>query len=100
MTSDLTYMRPRSMSARTNPFRGNRRATPLTPEAARRQGAISTLAFRLLGGRSPALDFLNVDNPRVGGRPLAIATQSDAGFASVEREIRAQSSLPADQHVR
>jgi hypothetical protein len=54
----------------------------------------------LLGGRSPALDFLNVDNPRVGGRPLAIATQSDAGFASVEQEIRAQSILPAEQHAR
>lgn len=100
MTTDRAEPRPRPISARTNPFRGNRRAIPLAPEAARRQGAISALAFRLLGGRDPALDFLNFDNALLGGRPLAVATQSDTGYASVEREIHALSILPVDRHAR
>jgi hypothetical protein len=64
---------------------------PLAPHDAERQGAISALAFQLLGGRDPALDFLNTENGLLGGRPIAIATQSDAGYASVEREIRSRS---------
>lgn len=99
MTSDQPTSRPRSISLRTNPFRGNRRATPLAPEAAQRQGAISALAFRLLGGRDPALHFLNTDNALLGGRPLAVATRGEAGYASVEREIRSLSILPVDRHA-
>ncbi|MGN6691159.1 MAG: hypothetical protein ACTHJU_09490 [Sphingopyxis sp.] len=49
------------------------------------------MAFQLLGGRDPALGFLNTENGPLGGRPIAIATQSDAGYAIVEHEIRSRS---------
>jgi hypothetical protein len=63
-----------SASTRTNPFRRNRNVTPLAQENARRQGAISALAFQLLGGRDAALDFLNTEDAILSGRPIAIAT--------------------------
>ena len=90
--------RPASASLRTNPFRRNRRLTPLAPDDAQRQGAISALAFQLLGGRDAALDFLNTEDAVLSGRPIAVATQSEAGYASVEREIRARSVLPGARH--
>src|SRR3546814_7569808 len=76
MTLCSTQSRPGRASARTNPFRRNRNITPLAPERAQRQGAISALAFQLLGGRDAALDFLNTENKPLGGRPIAVATQS------------------------
>jgi hypothetical protein len=80
-----------SPPSRTNPFRNKRSFAPLAQEDRQRQGAISGLAFQLLGGRDPALDFLNSENAALGGRPIAIATQSISGYAAVEREIRARS---------
>jgi uncharacterized protein (DUF2384 family) len=56
------------------------------PEQAARQGEITRLAFLLLG-REQAIDFLNGDHAGLGGRPLALATASDAGRASVEAEL-------------
>lgn len=91
MTPNPKDTHPASPPSRTNPFRKKRSFTPLAPEDAQRQGAISGLAFRLLGGRDPALDFLNSENAALGGRPIAIATQSVAGYAAVEREIRTRS---------
>ena len=94
MTLDQSQSRPVPASARTNPFRRNRTITPLAPESAQLQGDISALAFQLLGGRDAALDFLNTENKPLGGRPIAVATQSAAGYACVEREIRSQSAVP------
>jgi len=94
MTSDR--QQPAPAPTRTNPFRRKRNFAPLAPQEAQRQGAISTLAFQLLGGRDPALDFLNAENAPLGGRPIAIATQSSAGYAVVEREIRARSIVQSD----
>ena len=45
-----------------------------------------------------ALDFLNTEDAVLSGRPIAVATQSEAGYASVEREIRARSVLPGARH--
>lgn len=91
MTSDRDQIAVAASPTRTNPFRLRRNFAPLAPQEARRQGAISTLAFQLLGGRDPALGFLNTENGPLGGRPIAIATQSDAGYAIVEHEIRSRS---------
>ena len=62
------------------------RAAPMPREHAVRQGAISQLAFLVLG-RERAIEFLNNDHAGLGGRPLALATESAAGRASVEAEI-------------
>lgn len=70
-----------------NHFR--KRGTPLAPADAKRQGDISQLAFLTMGGRDPAVEFLNSDNEALGGRPLALATASDAGYEQVASAIRA-----------
>jgi hypothetical protein len=70
-----------------NHFRKNR--TPLAPGDAKRQGDISQLAFLTMGGRDAAVEFLNSENPALGGRPLALATASAEGFEQVAAAIRA-----------
>jgi hypothetical protein len=61
-------------------------APRLDRDQARRQGDITRLAFLLLG-RERAIAFLNVDNAALRGRPLDLATASDAGRDSVETEL-------------
>jgi uncharacterized protein (DUF2384 family) len=73
-------------SDRTNYWRRRPKTAPIPPEQAARQGEITRLAFLLLG-REQAIDFLNGDHAGLGGRPLALATASDAGRASVEAEL-------------
>lgn len=58
----------------------------LAPDLARRQGEITRLAFLLLG-REAAIAFLNTAHAELGGRPLDLATASDAGRNSVEAEL-------------
>ena len=96
MMSDSKEMPGR---ASTNPFRRRRSFAPLPPQEARRQGAISTLAFQLLGGRDPALAFLNGECAELLGRPIAIATLGAAGYAIVEREIRSRAMIVGDRHA-
>jgi len=60
---------------------------PIPRDQALRQGAVSLLAFELLG-REDALAFLNSDHPNLGGQPLKLATASAAGQVSVEAEIQ------------
>src|SRR4051794_36717138 len=82
---------PTTTRARTgSPFRKYR--SPLSPDDARRQGDISQLAFLTMGGRDPAIAFLNNDHAALGGRPLHIATASDDGYEKVARIIRAAPS--------
>ena len=73
---------------RSNSFFRKQR-TPLPREDARRQGDISQLAFLTMGGRDPAIAFLNAENSELGGRPLAIATASAEGYEQVAAAIRA-----------
>lgn len=98
MTTDRNQTGTSRVLTRANPFRRNRNITPLLPEEAQRQGAISALAFQLLGGCEPALDFLNTENALLGGRPIAIATSSKTGYLSVEREIRSRTAVPGGHH--
>ena len=48
-----------------------------------------------MGGRDPAMAFLNAENPALGGRPLALATASAEGYARVAAAIHAWSPDPA-----
>lgn len=91
MTSDAPP--PVPAKTRNNSFFRKRR-TPLAADDARRQGDISSLAFLTMGGRDPALAFLNAENPELGGRPLAVATASDAGYEQVATAIRAWAPDP------
>lgn len=67
-------------------WRRRPRAAPIPREEAARQGAITQLAFLLLG-REAAIAFLNTTHDGLGGRPLALATASAAGRAAVEAEL-------------
>lgn len=71
-----------------------KKRTPLPHDEARRQGNISQLAFLKMGGRDPAIAFLNADNSELGGRPLAIATTSAEGYDRVAQAIHAQTWRP------
>ena len=79
--------------ARSNRFFRPKR-TPLPRDDARRQGDISQLAFLTMGGRDPAIAFLNTENAALGGRPLAVATASDTGYEQVATAIRAWARDP------
>lgn len=78
---------------RSNSFFRQKR-TPLARDDARRQGDISQLAYLTMGGRDPAIAFLNAENPALGGRPLAVATASDTGYEQVATAIRAWTHDP------
>lgn len=81
----------KAIRQRSNPvFRP--RSVPLAPDAARRQGNISQLAFLLLGGRDPAVAFLNAVDGELGGRPLAVATASAEGYAQVAAAVQAKAN--------
>ena len=65
-----------------------RTGAPFARDDARRQGNISQLAFLTMGGRDPAIAFLNTPNADLGGRPLAVATASPEGYERVAETIR------------
>lgn len=70
-----------------SPMRFRRSSTPkLEAGSARRQGEITSLAFRLLG-KDKAIEFLNSNNAELGGRPLDLAIASAGGSASVEAAL-------------
>ena len=68
-------------------WRRRPKTAPIPRDQAVRQGDITRSAFLLLG-REQAIAFLNTDHAGLGGRPLALATQSAAGWRSVEAELR------------
>lgn len=67
-------------------WRRRLRSNPIPKDQVVRQGGITSLAFRILG-RDEAIAFLNSESPGLGGRPLAVATDSDAGLLKVETEL-------------
>jgi uncharacterized protein (DUF2384 family) len=76
------------------PFR-NKFSTPrLSPESAERQGRVTMLAWRLLGGRDAAIEFLNNHDDALGGRPLDLAVASVSGCEAVEQAITARAAAP------
>jgi hypothetical protein len=79
--------------ARSGRFFRKSRA-PLAPADARRQGDISQLAFMTMGGRDPAIAFLNSENTELGGRPIAIAIASPEGYERVATAIRSLARDP------
>ena len=68
-------------------MRFRRSGSGLSSDAARRQGEVTHLAFRALGGRDAAVEFLNLPDAALGGRPLDIAVASAEGAAKVAQAI-------------
>lgn len=63
------------------------KSPPIPRDQAIRQGNITHLAFTVLG-REAAIAFLNTELPDLGGRPLAVATASQAGEAKVRTMLQ------------
>src|SRR5690242_6492400 len=76
--------RPSSPSAHWQ--RRRTKTTPISQDEAGRQGDITRLAFLTLG-KDGAINFLTTENKHVGGRPIAVATQSADGEALVRAEL-------------
>lgn len=47
-----------------------------------------------MGGRDSAIAFLNSENTELGGRPIAIATESPEGYERVATAIRSLARDP------
>jgi uncharacterized protein (DUF2384 family) len=75
-------------------FRRSSDSPRLSPDSVKRQGEITTLAFRLLG-RDRAIAFLNTEHAELGGRPLDLATASPTGSAGVQAELERLGALQA-----
>jgi hypothetical protein len=58
----------------------------LPHDQAVRQGEITRIALQILG-REEAIEFLNTDNTRLGARPIALATESAAGYLHATDEL-------------
>ena len=80
-------------SAPASHWRRRAKSLPIPRDQAARQGDITHLAFLSLG-KDAAIAFLNTELPELGGRPLAIATASQAGEAKVRTKL---ADLAADQ---
>ena len=87
---------PEAPRTTTMAFRKSRSNQPrIDKDTARRQGAITTLAFTLLGGRDEALSFLNTTCAALEARPIDLAMKNDLGFLRVETMIRKLAGKPA-----
>ena len=67
-------------------WRKRAKSFPIPADHAARQGRIARLALEVLG-KDEAIAFLNGESVRLGGRPIALATESVAGQNSVEAEL-------------
>ena len=74
------------------PRRGFRSAarTKLAPDVHARQSRIALLAFQSFPDREAALLFLNSNDEALGGRPIDVASASEAGASRVAAALRAR----------
>jgi len=72
----------------TQRFRRAANAVNLTPDQRRRQASIMGTAWKILGSREAIMLFFNEWSDTLSGRPLDLATDSDAGLAAVEAALR------------
>lgn len=86
VAADLDTAADKGTSAPAAHWRRRAKGPPMPSGHAARQGDIAGLAFQALG-RDSAIAFLNTPNERLGGRPIALATESTAGEAEVRTEL-------------
>ena len=86
VTEDTGVSEPTSPASPSVHWKKRRKISPIPPDQARRQGAITTTAYLILG-REAAIVFLNTAHSKLGGRPIDVAMDSDEGRIRVEAEI-------------
>lgn len=77
------------------PFRKARAGPVLTREESARQGRAVKAAQAALGSVEAVRAFLNNHHDALDARPIDLAVASDAGLASVEAAIAAESRVDA-----
>lgn len=85
-------MAEEKISAPASHWRRRTKSVPIAAEQAARQGDITRLAFLSLG-KDGAIAFLNTEHAELGGRPLALATASEAGELKVRAELQQLSDI-------
>ena len=85
VTPDAAAPEAPAAKERSSPIKRFRRVmTPRLPaDQLDRQGKIATAAWLAFGDSARAAAFLNTHDDALGGRPIALATESDAGYAQV-----------------
>jgi uncharacterized protein (DUF2384 family) len=73
-----------------NRFRKASSKTVLSRDETRRQGRVVSLAVAALPDTEAVRSFLNDHHEGLRGRPLALATASDAGLEAVETALGAE----------
>ncbi|MDZ7281326.1 hypothetical protein N4G62_04705 [Sphingomonas sanguinis] len=76
-----------SSQPHTQRFRRAANAVTLTPDQRRRQASIMATAWKALASRDAVMQFFNAWSEPLSGRPLDLATDSEAGFVEVERAL-------------
>lgn len=74
---------------------GTRPRTKLAPEVLARQSRVALLAFQSFPDRDAALMFLNSSDAELGGRPIDIASASEAGADRVAAALRSRDEQTA-----
>lgn len=87
---ELSDARPR-----TQKFRRASRANALSPEQKSRQATVTAAAWGFFVNGPAMIAFLNGEHPDLGGRPLDLAVNSDAGLDAVLRTLRMRDPQPA-----
>jgi len=70
---------------RTRTFRKYEPSFRFTPNQAHRQNVLIRSAWLSLGSKEAVIAFLNTTNKKIGGRPLALALESEEGLRSSQR---------------
>lgn len=83
----MTAPEPLAGVRKSRSLQWRKKASPFSAQYIERQGRIAHLAHCLLGGRDPALAFLNTCHAGLGARPLDLAGVSPAGYLAVQGEI-------------
>ena len=68
-------------------FRKNIGSIAFDRGSAERQSKAAMFAWKILGGREAATAFLNFHDEKLGGRPIDLAIESEAGLQAVMEAI-------------
>jgi uncharacterized protein (DUF2384 family) len=71
---------------------------PLSPDKGVRQGSVVRSAQAAFGSIEAVRAFLNSPHPTLGGRPIDLALESDAGLKAVEAAIAAEAGQGRPGH--
>lgn len=84
---------PPEDDGKRKPFNWRQVSSRLSRQLIDRQSLITHFAYARLGGRDPAMAFLNVYHAGLGAKPLDLAGGSAAGYSTVLGEINRLASL-------